>query len=93
MEQDEVDVEFRRLIFLTSPLHDIGKVAIPDCVLLKPGRLDDREFEIMKTHTTVGACTLEAALEKHPRAKFPGLRGRTFLCAGGSWPWPTSTMR
>ena len=36
-------------------LHDIGKVGIPDNVLLKPGKLTDEEFEIMKTHTTVGA--------------------------------------
>ncbi len=46
----QIDAEFVRLIYSTSPLHDIGKVAIPDHVLLKPGRLDDREFEIMKTH-------------------------------------------
>ena len=66
----EVDASYARLIFLTSPLHDIGKVAIPDCVLLKPGRLSDREFEIMKQHTTMGARTLEAALTHHPEAKF-----------------------
>src|SRR5262249_26230501 len=50
-----VTAEFAHLIYLTSPLHDIGKVGIPDSVLLKPGRLSDREFEIMKTHTTLGA--------------------------------------
>ena len=66
----DVDANYARLIFLTSPLHDIGKVAIPDCVLLKPGRLSDREFEIMKQHTTMGARTLEAALSHHPEAKF-----------------------
>ena len=37
--QDVVDAEFIRLIYLTSPLHDIGKVGMPDSVLLKPGRL------------------------------------------------------
>ena len=37
-----------------SALHDIGKVGIPDAVLLKPGRLTDEEYEIMKTHTTIG---------------------------------------
>jgi putative two-component system response regulator len=47
---DCVDAEYIRLIYMTSPLHDIGKVGIPDSVLLKPGRLDDQEFEIMKTH-------------------------------------------
>src|SRR5205807_8962518 len=49
---------------------DIGKVAIPDCVLLKPGRLSDEEFEIMKTHTLLGAQTLEAAARKYPKAKY-----------------------
>jgi len=64
------DSNFVRLIFLTSPLHDIGKVAVPDSVLLKPGRLNDREFEIMKLHTTLGAQVLEAALREHPEARF-----------------------
>jgi putative two-component system response regulator len=61
---------FVNLIFQTSPLHDIGKVSIPDYILLKPGRLDDREFEIMKTHAQVGADTLDKALRKHPGAEF-----------------------
>lgn len=39
---------------LASPMHDIGKVAIPDSVLLKPGKLTDEEFEIMKGHSTIG---------------------------------------
>lgn len=68
--KDEVDANFTRLIFLTSPLHDIGKVAIPDCVLLKMGKFSDREYEIMKTHTILGAETLSAALKEHPGAKF-----------------------
>jgi putative two-component system response regulator len=67
---NEVTSEFAHLIYLTSPLHDIGKVGIPDSVLLKPGRLSDREFEVMKTHTTIGAETLDAALKKFPNAEF-----------------------
>jgi putative two-component system response regulator len=66
----EITPEYARLIYLTSPLHDIGKVGIPDCVLLKPGRLSDSEFEIMKTHTLIGAKTLDAALHEFPGAKF-----------------------
>ncbi|RJP36518.1 MAG: response regulator [Phycisphaerales bacterium] len=61
-----VDADFVRLMYLTSPLHDIGKVGIPDSVLLKPGRLSDREFEIMKTHTVIGAETLAAAERQYP---------------------------
>ena len=73
-EQDkfagQIDAEFVRLIYLTSPLHDIGKVSIPDHVLLKPGRLDDHEFEIMKTHAAEGGRTLDLALREHPQARF-----------------------
>ena len=66
----EIDAEYVRLLYTTSPLHDIGKVGIPDSVLLKPGRLSDREFEIMKMHTTIGAETLDAALARFPKTKF-----------------------
>jgi len=65
-----IDDEYVRLIYQTSPLHDIGKVAIPDCVLLKAGRLSDAEFEIMKSHTEHGARTLEAAMTRYPQAQF-----------------------
>jgi putative two-component system response regulator len=65
-----IDAEYIRLMFQTSPLHDIGKVGIPDAILLKPGRLDPSEFDIMKTHTTIAANTLDAALEKFPGVAF-----------------------
>jgi putative two-component system response regulator len=68
--REVVDREYIRLIYLTSPLHDIGKVAIPDCVLLKAGRLSNDEFEIMKNHALCGAATLEAAIDKFPNAGF-----------------------
>ncbi len=68
--QAEVDGEYVQLIYLTSPLHDIGKVGVPDRVLLKPGRLDPEEFELMKAHTVLGGQTLEAAARAHPEAQF-----------------------
>ncbi|HEY7119216.1 MAG TPA: HD domain-containing phosphohydrolase [Tepidisphaeraceae bacterium] len=80
-----VDPAYARLIYLTSPLHDIGKVAIPDCVLLKPGRLSDREFEIMKSHTTLGAQTLDAALEAHPEAHFLRMARDIAACHHERW--------
>jgi len=43
------------LLHYASSMHDVGKIGIPDNILLKPGRLDDYEFEIMKTHTTIGS--------------------------------------
>ncbi|MCP1291574.1 MULTISPECIES: response regulator [Chromobacterium] len=48
-------------LFKSAPLHDIGKVGIPDDILLKPGKLTPEEFEIMKTHTTLGRDTIAAA--------------------------------
>ena len=50
----ELTAETIQSIFKSAPLHDIGKVGIPDSILLKPGKLDFDEFEIMKTHTTLG---------------------------------------
>jgi putative two-component system response regulator len=49
------------LLFKSAPLHDIGKVGIPDKILLKPGKLTPEEFEIMKTHTTLGRDAIEQA--------------------------------
>ena len=68
--RDRVDGEYVQLIRLTSPLHDIGKVGIPDRVLLKPGRLTEQEFEIMKRHTVIGGDTLDAAARAHGAAPF-----------------------
>jgi putative two-component system response regulator len=65
-----VDEEYIRLLYQTSPLHDLGKVAIPDVILLKPGKLTTDEFAIMKTHTVIGAQTLDAALMRFPNARF-----------------------
>ena len=49
------------MLYKSAPLHDIGKVGIPDHILLKPGRLTREEFEIMKTHTTLGRDAIIAA--------------------------------
>jgi putative two-component system response regulator len=49
------------LLFKSAPLHDIGKVGIPDGILLKPGRFTPEEFEIMKSHTTLGRDAILAA--------------------------------
>jgi putative two-component system response regulator len=65
-----VDDGFIANMYQASPLHDIGKVAIPDEVLLKPGRLTASEFEVMKTHAAIGAETLMAVLERYPDNTF-----------------------
>jgi HD-GYP domain-containing protein (c-di-GMP phosphodiesterase class II) len=55
--------EYVEQIFLFSPLHDIGKIAIPDNILLKPGKLDEEEFAVMKTHTQRGREIVAVMLE------------------------------
>jgi putative two-component system response regulator len=67
---EQADGDFVQMIYLTSPLHDIGKVGIPDSVLLKPGRLDENEFEMMKQHTVIGGQTLDTAAGCHPEAGY-----------------------
>ncbi len=66
---NEVDGEYVELLYLTSPLHDIGKVGIPDHVLLKPGKLTPEEFEIMKEHALIGGKTLAAAARAYPEVQ------------------------
>jgi len=70
----EIDENFISSIFRSSPLHDIGKVGIPDRILLKKGRLTPEEFEIMKTHTTIGGNTIRGLVQHR--------RGQSFLRMG-----------
>lgn len=86
------------MIFRVAPLHDVGKIGIPDSILLSPGRLTDEEFDVMRTHTTIGADLLgksefpliqmaeEIALTHHERwdgAGYPrGLSGSAIPSAG-----------
>jgi len=60
-------------LYKSAPLHDIGKVGIPDSILLKPGKLDHAEYQIMKTHTTLGHAALVQAEEEEGH-KMPFLR-------------------
>ena len=59
--RDVLDPRSIGLIFKSAPLHDVGKVGIPDRILLKPGPLSDEEFEVMKTHARLGAEALQVA--------------------------------
>lgn len=58
-------------VFLYAPMHDIGKIGIPDRILLKPGRLDAAEWEVMKTHTTKGASMVDAIIRDLELADVP----------------------
>lgn len=57
-----LDNKYAEFTYLSAPLHDIGKVMIPDGILCKPGRLTMEEFEVIKTHTTLGGKILEETL-------------------------------
>lgn len=68
---DKLDTNTIELLYLSAPLHDVGKVSIPDAVLLKPGTLTEEEFREMKHHTTRGRDALATAERK--------LGGNSFL--------------
>jgi len=59
-----IDDEFIGALYRASPLHDIGKVGIPDAILLKPASLTAEEFNTMKQHTVIGGNCLVEALDK-----------------------------
>lgn len=67
---DEIDQDFIEDIELCAPLHDIGKVGIPDSILLKPGKLTPEEWDVMRTHPEIGAQTLEAIIVSSPGMRF-----------------------
>lgn len=67
---NEIDEEFISTIYKASPLHDIGKVGIPDRILLKPGKLTEDEFAIMKTHVQIGYQTLAEVGKQYDRNDF-----------------------
>jgi len=80
-----IEESFIENIFLASPLHDIGKVAIRDHILLKEGELTPAEFEEMKLHTTLGAQTLEAVRTRYPRNEFLRLGIEIARCHHERW--------
>ena len=59
-----IDERYIDNIYKSAPLHDIGKVGIPDSILLKPGKLTKNEFEIMKRHTIIGGDAISSALKQ-----------------------------
>ncbi|TCS65022.1 HD domain-containing phosphohydrolase [Varunaivibrio sulfuroxidans] len=68
---DVMDDETIDLLYKSAPLHDIGKVGIPDAILLKPGKLTEEEFTVMKDHPKIGAAALRVAEDE--------LGGNSFL--------------
>jgi len=68
--RDAIDAEFLHDLERAVPLHDIGKVAIPDHILLKPGKLTPEEVVVMQAHAEVGAKTLRSLAERCPGVSF-----------------------
>ncbi len=63
-----LDENLQDIIFYASPFHDLGKIGIPDKILLKPGKLDDDEFSIMKNHAKIGYEILKGSKSKYLKA-------------------------
>lgn len=81
----EVDAEFVRNIYMTSPLHDIGKVGVPDAILLKAGKLSPEELRVMQSHAEIGRKTLEAALNEFPHVRFLEMARDIAWCHHERW--------
>ena len=64
--EDQLTDEFMQNVINSAPLHDIGKISVPDNILNKPGKLTEMEFAIMKSHTTEGAKVLQEAIDMVP---------------------------
>ena len=77
------------MLFKSAPLHDIGKVGIPDQILLKPGKLEPEEFEIMKSHTTLGRDAIVQA-ERELGGEIPFLRLAKEIAYGHQEKWDGS---
>jgi response regulator RpfG family c-di-GMP phosphodiesterase len=63
---DELNIDELQMMVRAAPLHDIGKIAISDRILLKAGQLDDVEFSAMKRHSEIGASILERMYRRMP---------------------------
>ncbi|MCM8593883.1 two-component system response regulator [Accumulibacter sp.] len=75
-----------RMLFKSAPLHDIGKVGIPDRILLKPGRFDPQEMEIMKSHTLLGRDAIQLAEDWLGRSvEFLTIAKEIALCHQERW--------
>lgn len=73
LHPDYLDAETIELLYLSAPLHDIGKVGVPDAILLKPGKLTNEEFEEMQRHAVYGRDAIASAEKELGENSFLGL--------------------
>ena len=83
--QKEVNDKFIDTLYRTAPLHDIGKVGIPDHILLKKGELTEEEHEIIKTHTTIGFQTLSSIRQQYGDMDFLNMGMEITYCHHERW--------
>lgn len=66
----EITDEFVRRIVDSAPLHDLGKIGVPDAILNKPGKLTDEEFDIIKSHTKIGGRIISSLISAVPDSEY-----------------------
>ncbi len=82
---DEIDESFLADFYRSTPLHDIGKVGIPDAILLKPGKLTTEEFDVMKRHAVIGSDILLQAVTEMKRGGFLAMAATIALSHHERW--------
>ena len=82
---DIITNEYIETIFISAPLHDIGKVGVPDRILLKPGKLDDAEFILMKKHAAYGNRIIKTTAQKIKGDNFLSMAGEIAISHHEKW--------
>jgi PAS domain S-box-containing protein len=85
MYKDVLDADFVQMLYHTAPLHDIGKVGIPDYILLKSDTLTESEFEIMKSHALIGYNTLNSIFKQYGEMQFLKMGIEITYCHHEHW--------
>lgn len=80
-----IDDDFIELLFKSAPLHDIGKVGVPDRILLKPGKLDAQEWEEMKKHAEYGKAAIDNAEQQYGSSSFLNIAKEIAYCHHERW--------
>lgn len=88
-EPDLYEYDFKNreleLIVMSAPLHDIGKMKVPDAILSKPGKLTDEEYEIIKTHSTEGAKIIDKTMTNIEDPLYVSIARDMALCHHEKW--------
>jgi len=83
--KDILTPRFRELLYIANPLHDIGKVGIPDYVLKKPGKLTQEEFTIIKDHAYIGKKIIDNAMKSNKKNEFLKIAHNIAYCHHEKW--------